>query len=132
MSAESQFSPKLVKDIAQNLLSFLKSNATKSGHTYWLLKGKHDDVVKLYDLTTLLDKEETVDENLDETEEDNNETTDCRLKRNPFTLPVAMLLYRVAINMKESKQSKRGTVFKLLSNCLMLIDKKTHPQVNCY
>ena len=37
--AESQFSPKVVKDVAQNILSFLKSNATKEGHTYWLFKG---------------------------------------------------------------------------------------------
>ena len=49
----SQFSPKIIRNIAQNILAFLKSKATKSGHTYWLFKGKHDDVVKLYDLTTL-------------------------------------------------------------------------------
>jgi len=46
----SKFSPKVIRDIAQNILSFLKSNATKAGHTYWLFKGKNDDVVKLYDL----------------------------------------------------------------------------------
>ena len=35
----SEFSPTVIKDIAQNILSFLKSNATKEGHTYWLFKG---------------------------------------------------------------------------------------------
>lgn len=36
---DSRFSPTVVKDVAQNILSFLKSNATKEGHTYWLFKG---------------------------------------------------------------------------------------------
>lgn len=120
----SLFNPKLVKDIAQNLLSFLKSKATKSGHTYWLFKGKNDDVVKLYDLTTLLDQEEEGSQPGNETEQKPEEK-----RKNPFTLPVAMLLYRVAINMKESKQGKPGTIYKLLNNCLLLIDKITHPQV---
>lgn len=36
---DSKFSPKVIRDVAQNILSFLKSNATKAGHTYWLFKG---------------------------------------------------------------------------------------------
>lgn len=36
----STFSTRVVKDIAQNVLSFLKSNCTKEGHTYWLFKGR--------------------------------------------------------------------------------------------
>ena len=35
----SKFSPKVVRDVAQNILSFLRSNTTKAGHTYWLFKG---------------------------------------------------------------------------------------------
>ena len=53
----SNFSPKIVKNIAQNILAFLKSNAAKEGHTYWLFKGKNDDIVKLYDLTSLSQKD---------------------------------------------------------------------------
>lgn len=37
---DSNFSPMLIRDVAQNILAFLKSNATKAGHTYWLLKGQ--------------------------------------------------------------------------------------------
>jgi len=37
---DSTFSPNDVKVAAKNLISFLKSNATNVGHTYWLLKGK--------------------------------------------------------------------------------------------
>ena len=36
---QSTFAPQVVKDVAQNILSFLKANATKEGHTYWLFKG---------------------------------------------------------------------------------------------
>ena len=35
----SGFSTTVVKDVAQNILSFLKVNAAKEGHTYWLYKG---------------------------------------------------------------------------------------------
>ena len=35
----SRFPPRVVKDVAQNILSFLKANATKEGHTYWLFRG---------------------------------------------------------------------------------------------
>jgi hypothetical protein len=29
----------MLADVARNILAFLKSNATKEGHTYWLYKG---------------------------------------------------------------------------------------------
>lgn len=106
---DSKFSPKVIKNVAQNILSFLKSNATKAGHTYWLFKGTHDDVVKLYDLTTLCG---TVENSTDQ---------------NPFTVPVAMLLYRVARNMKIPCQS--GHVKLLLENCIKLLDKEKYPHI---
>lgn len=31
----SEFSPKVIRNVAQNILSFLKSNATRAGRTYW-------------------------------------------------------------------------------------------------
>ena len=39
----SKFSTTVVKDVAQNILSFIKANAAKEGHTYWLYKGKTHD-----------------------------------------------------------------------------------------
>lgn len=108
----SKFSPAVIRDIAQNILSFLKSNATKAGHTYWLFKGKDDDVVKLYDLTSLC----------------SNEGQDS--DQNPFTVPVAMLLYRVARNMKNSSGRKQpGTIRMLLKNCIDLLSKEKYPQI---
>uniref|UniRef100_A0AAY4DUY5 Erythroid differentiation regulatory factor 1 n=1 Tax=Denticeps clupeoides TaxID=299321 RepID=A0AAY4DUY5_9TELE len=110
----SNFSTRVVKDIAQNILSFLKSNCTKEGHTYWLFKASGSDIVKLYDLTTLC-------------EEDPEEK--CQ---NPFTLPVAVLLYKVASNMILKKKQNRkhyGTIRTLLLNCIRLLDEARHAQI---
>ncbi|XP_016523457.1 erythroid differentiation-related factor 1 isoform X1 [Poecilia formosa] len=110
----STFSTRVVKDIAQNILSFLKSNCTKEGHTYWLFKASGSDIVKLYDLTTLCE----------EAEEEK-----CQ---NPFTLPVAVLLYRVASNLmlKASQNRKHyGKIRTLLLNCVKLLDPEKHPQI---
>lgn len=76
--------------------------------------GKDEDVVKLYDLTSLC-SESLVDQG-----------------QNPFTVPVAMLLYRVARNMKHSvdrSTMQPGTIRALLNNCLMLLPKEKYPQV---
>nr|XP_018900109.1 PREDICTED: erythroid differentiation-related factor 1 [Bemisia tabaci]XP_018900110.1 PREDICTED: erythroid differentiation-related factor 1 [Bemisia tabaci]XP_018900111.1 PREDICTED: erythroid differentiation-related factor 1 [Bemisia tabaci] len=109
-----QFSPELIRDVAQNILSFLKSNATKAGHTYWLFKGKGEEVVKLYDLSSLCS------EDLEEK------------GQNPFTIPVAMLLYRVARNMKHSTRKptcKASTIRMLLENSITLLPKEKYPQI---
>lgn len=109
----SKFSPKVIRDIAQNILSFLKANATKAGHTYWLFKGKDDDVVKLYDLTSLCT----------DVLDDKGQT--------PFTVPVAMLLYRVARNMKNSSDGSHqaATIRMLLNNCISLLSAEKYPQI---
>lgn len=116
----SQFSPQVVRNVAQNILSFLKANATKAGHTYWLFKGRNDDVVKLYDLTTLCQKD--------------TEANSCDEKQeNPFTVPVAMLLYTVARNMKNTAtqitSKMAGNIKALLDNCIKLLSKEKYPQI---
>ena len=122
----SKFSPKVIRNVAQNILSFLKSNATKSGHTYWLFKGKNDDVVKLYDLTTL----QLIAESC-KSEKNRNENNENN--QNPFTIPVAMLLYTVARNMKNSQEKltakQAGSIKTLLDNCLKLLPKEKYPQI---
>lgn len=107
----SKFSPKVVRDIAQNILSFLKSNATKAGHTYWLFKGRGDEVVKLYDLTSLCG--DILDEG-----------------QTPFTIPVAMLLYRVARNMRhQDGRRQAATIATLLRNCIALLPEDKFPEI---
>ncbi|XP_004525344.1 erythroid differentiation-related factor 1 [Ceratitis capitata] len=116
----SQFSPQVVRNVAQNILAFLKANATKAGHTYWLFKGRNDDVVKLYDLTTLCQKD--------------TEANRCDEKQeSPFTVPVAMLLYTVARNMKNTATQITpkiaGNIKALLDNCIKLLPKEKYPQI---
>ncbi|XP_074643742.1 erythroid differentiation-related factor 1-like [Tubulanus polymorphus] len=107
----SQFEPEVIKDIAQNILSFLKSNATKEGHTYWLFKGSDQDVVKLYDLTCLC----------------GDEASDMR---NPFSVPLGVLLFRVAQNTwQASGRKKSGLIKTLLKSCIILLDKTAHAQI---
>jgi len=110
----SSFSPKVIKDVAQNILSFMKSNCTREGHTYWLFKATGSDVIKLYDLTSIC-----------------QQRTDDKAE-NLFTVPVAMLFYRVAKNMmNQSPLSAReqGTIRQLLNNCLILLDNQRFPEI---
>lgn len=96
-----------------------------SGHTYWLFKGSNDEFVKLYDLTSLCT-------NTDETEPEPDHTETTKLE-NPFTVPVAMLLYKVAKNMKnmtENMSAKQaGSIKALLDNCIQLLPKEKYPQI---
>ena len=45
-------------------------------------------------------------------------------------MPVGLLLYRVARNMRQTMgRKKSGTIRALLDNCLMLLDPNIHSQV---
>lgn len=103
-----------MKDVAQNILSFMKANCTREGHTYWLFKATDSDVIKLYDLTSIC-----------------QQRTDDKTE-NLFTVPVAMLFYRVAKNMMNQSPLSSGeqsTVRQLLNNCLLLLDNETYPEI---
>ena len=88
---------------------------------YFTFAGKNDDVVKLYDLTSLSEKTE-----FNVPGQSNNYKED-----NPYTVPVAMLLYSVAINMKNSKDDSKKvqTICALLKSSLKLLNNKRYPQV---
>ena len=110
-----KFNPQVIKDIAQNILSFLKSNCTKEGHTYWLFKGSNDDVVKLYDLTSLCNNQVSK-------QGQNNDI------QNPFVISVATLMYKMAVSlMKQQKASsteQNSTIKQLLHKCVQLLEKQ--------
>lgn len=113
----STFSPSVIRQTAESLLEFLKRNCTKEGGTYWLFKAAGDDVVKLYDLSNLRS-----DEANSVPWQDGSE--------NPFAYPVAMLLYRAAKNMSQSKtENNPASILRLLINCLRLLDRKHHPDL---
>ena len=72
---------------SQSILAFLNSNCTEPGHTYWLFKEKQDDVVKLYDLSSLCEKKDSPKANED----------------NPYTRPVAQLLLKLVANLEQEE-----------------------------
>uniref|UniRef100_A0A1B0D9L3 Uncharacterized protein n=1 Tax=Phlebotomus papatasi TaxID=29031 RepID=A0A1B0D9L3_PHLPP len=129
----SQFSPKIIRNVAQNILAFLKANATKAGHTYWLFKRPKDDVVKLYDLTTLCTEGECETKEAKGDPDRSEKDTKGNAIPNPFTIPVAMLLYSVARNMKSSVEKmtnkQAGAIKMLLDNCIKLLPKEKYPQI---
>uniref|UniRef100_A0A182NQJ1 Erythroid differentiation-related factor 1 n=1 Tax=Anopheles dirus TaxID=7168 RepID=A0A182NQJ1_9DIPT len=152
----SEFSPQLIRNVAQNILAFLKANVTKAGHTYWLFKARNDDVVKLYDLTTLCKAHDggtgAEEEGASDAEKglpsrdapgapsgghgaEHSPSNGPPVGQNPFTVPVAMLLYTVARNMKNSVESgsipasKAGAIRTLLENCIKLLPKEKYPQI---
>jgi len=73
--------------------------------------GYDDDFIKLYDLTTLCSH--LIDD----------------VTTNPFTVPVGILLYRVARNMRMHGRQKSNIVRSLLEKCLLLLDAVKHAQV---
>lgn len=102
----------------------------KSHYTFITLSchittGKDDDIVKLYDLTSLCMEGCISVDGLEE--ETQNEDAS-----NPFTVPVAMLFYRVAKNMRTSEdaQNKIATIRALLRNSLSLLNKNEYPKVS--
>ena len=132
----SNFSPKIVKNIAQNILAFLKSNAAKEGHTYWLFKAKDDEIVKLYDLTSLSQQDAGLDpksgrKKKDDCDLDKTKSPDKESEENPFQTPVSMLLYRLARNILESgnRGEEEGTVRELLTHCVSLLDSDKFPHI---
>lgn len=87
--------------------------------------GKDDDIVKLYDLTSLcMESRVCVDGSEEETQTEDS--------GNPFTTPVAMLFYRVAKNMRASEDAhtKIASIRTLLKNSLTLLDKDKYPKVS--
>lgn len=86
--------------------------------------GKDDDIVKLYDLTSLcLEGQMGVD--------GREEETPAQDSGNPFTVPVAMLFYRVAKNMRASEDANKkiASIRALLKNSLTLLDNAKYPKV---
>jgi len=106
----SGFDPEEVKDIAKNIMAFIKANAAVEGHTYWLYKSENDEMVKLYDLTDYC-KGEIIEGD------------------NPFTVPVGLLCYRVGRNLKVSGQRRSADSRAMLENCLRLLDESKHSQM---
>jgi hypothetical protein len=90
-------------------MSFLRTNCTQEGHTYWLYKDPEEGVVRLYDLTVLCKQVPA-----------GRRTA----VKNPFALPVAMLLHRIALRLVQDEGSECDVpaVRALLLNVLQLLE----------
>lgn len=110
------FNQESVHDLARNILSFLRSNCTQEGHTYWLYKAPTEDIVRLYDLTVLCE---------------NAQEASGTAPKNPFAQPVAMLLLKIAMKMmvEPSRNRESLTIKTLLMNVLKLVTAKECPQI---
>ncbi|KJH42535.1 hypothetical protein DICVIV_11475 [Dictyocaulus viviparus] len=90
----SEFDPMNLKNITENIMSFLSNNMTEQGHTYWLFRGERGSShLKLYDLTSLCPD------------------LACAPNWNPFLVPVITLLYKLSTHLIE--KSPRGRSDKL-------------------
>ena len=116
----SKFSPDLISNICANILHFLKANCTKEGHTYWLLREKGEDIIKLYDLTSLVQHKEEphIPQQFD----------------NPFVDPVALLFYKVATQMYrnlshdiDTYPEELGTIKHMLEQVIRLLAQAGRP-----
>eukprot|EP00117_Sycon_ciliatum_P028101 scpid27786/ scgid4042/ Erythroid differentiation-related factor 1 len=111
--AASSFNPELISDVANNIYNFLYRTTAQEGHTYWLCKDRDDDFVRVYDLTAICFRKP------------GRSTAD-----NPYTIPVAMLLYRTAKYWMFSEHGKMTTsrtrdIFELLKNTIHLLQGDT-------
>ncbi|KAG1662480.1 Erythroid differentiation-related factor 1 [Nymphon striatum] len=103
----------------QTSLTFTKVIEDKKRKAYinisTLTAGTETDMVKLYDLTSLC-----------------NDIGD-EPGRNPYTGPVANLLFKMAKVLskeihKKMSNSKKASVYALFNDCLFLLDKEKHPK----
>ncbi|VDM40323.1 unnamed protein product [Toxocara canis] len=115
----SKFDPEVLRNIAGNLVEFLQEHATKEGHTYWLSRdvgGEGEGMLRLWDLTPLC---------ADLLEDEIS---------NPYTLSVAVLIYKVARNLMRRSAKTRpkriaNAVYRLLHVCLAIVDRNKYPQI---
>uniref|UniRef100_A0A0M3K939 Erythroid differentiation-related factor 1 n=1 Tax=Anisakis simplex TaxID=6269 RepID=A0A0M3K939_ANISI len=115
----SKFDPNVLKNIAENLVDFLNEHATQEGHTYWLSRdvmNGNEGMLRLWDLTPLC---------ADLLEDEIS---------NPYTLSVAVLIYKVARNLMRRSATTRpkriaNAIYRLLHVCLAIIDKNKYPQI---
>ena len=89
-----------------------------------ILAAHGGDIVKLYDLTTLCCNDDDDDEDGKTSEPEEN----------PFTIPVGVLFYRLARNLRirqkcPSRGKKAMVVRQLLQNSLLLLEPCKHYQV---
>ncbi|VDM74810.1 unnamed protein product [Strongylus vulgaris] len=110
----SEFDPSNLKNITENIMSFLSKNMTEQGHTYWLFRGESrtgSTDMKLYDLTSICPD------------------LACNPNWNPFLVPVVTLLYKLSLDLMEKSAKGRSeklsnVIYGLLNAAAKLVENE--------
>eukprot|EP00850_Spirogloea_muscicola_P006087 SM000028S10181 [mRNA] locus=s28:784272:790324:+ [translate_table: standard] len=121
------FHPHIVQENALSVFTFLQTNCTSDPGSYWLFKKADDDVIQLFDLSVLA-KAAT------------SSPTASRWPlpsstngRGDLSLPLAMLLYRLALLLSSSQnQAERKKCGSWFVKSLLLIGEHDHPGVRAF
>ncbi|KAJ7538467.1 hypothetical protein O6H91_11G049200 [Diphasiastrum complanatum] len=119
------FQPHLVQQNAMSVLRFLKENCKQDPGTYWLFKNAGEDLLQLFDLTVM---SKTHSSCVDEDEKRHKTLPSLKNSyRGCYSLPLAMLLYRIAQRLSQSKDpTSRCKCAKLFQKCLDFLDEEEH------
>ncbi|GBG86068.1 hypothetical protein CBR_g40969 [Chara braunii] len=124
------FHPHVVQKNASSVLQFLQENCTRDPGTYWLFKNSGEDLMQLFDLSMMSTRGSPPTSPSAESESLDDFTTRKKGKKNRYSLPLAMLCYRLAKRLSLSKDplDKRKCA-NLFAKCVDLIDEEEQPCV---
>eukprot|EP00850_Spirogloea_muscicola_P006352 SM000030S11361 [mRNA] locus=s30:318829:325240:+ [translate_table: standard] len=121
------FHPHIVQENALSVFTFLQTNCTSDPGSYWLFKKAGDDVIKLFDLSVLA-KAATSSPAASRWPLPSSTNG-----RGDLSLPLAMLLYRLALLLSSSQnQAERKKCGSWFVKSLLLIGEHDHPGVRAF
>ncbi|GAQ81236.1 hypothetical protein KFL_000750050 [Klebsormidium nitens] len=123
------FHPQVVHANAAAVLQFLRKNCTSEPGAYWLVKNAGEDLMQLFDLSTISDDADVSDASDDEA---SPLPDTVRNPRGPesYKQALALLIYRLALQLARSKASSdQRRSGSLLMQCLELMEEKHVPDL---
>ncbi|KAL3700287.1 hypothetical protein R1sor_018309 [Riccia sorocarpa] len=119
------FHPHVVQQNASTVLRFLQDNCKEDPGTYWLLKNSGEDLMQLFDLSVISKPFASCGETEDKDRAALPSNRGCC--DGHYTLPLAMLLYRLTNRLARSKDpADRRRCAKLFGKCLEFMDEQEH------
>ncbi|KAG6547427.1 hypothetical protein Mapa_010875 [Marchantia paleacea] len=119
------FHPHVVQQNASTVLRFLQDNCKEDPGTYWLLKNSGEDLMQLFDLSVISKPFSSCGEKEDKDGATLPSTRGCC--NGHYSLPLAMLLYRLTNRLSRSKDpADRRKCAKLFGKCLEFMDEQEH------
>ncbi|KAL2651557.1 hypothetical protein R1flu_019685 [Riccia fluitans] len=119
------FHPHVVQQNASTVLRFLQDNCKEDPGTYWLLKNSGEDLMQLFDLSVISKPFSSCGETEDKDGATLPSSRGCC--NGHYSLPLAMLLYRLTNRLARSKDpADRRRCAKLFGKCLEFMDEQEH------